>query len=275
VKILLVSLTFILNGAFDSLKGQTLVNPVVEFKFNGDLSDSKNNVSNALNYGASFTTNRFGIVNSALKYTGTGGYAKIAGLNNVLNGATELTISGWYLFSTPAPNSPYHWATGFKTASPSIGLGVFVDGSPNYGIGVHEGTTGDVYTNARMTNLLNSWNQIVLVLKVNSLPALYLNGVAQTWAAPGSPQAPTALSAPIQFNSDYGLGVQFMDGGVDFGASRNNSYGAISDLKFYTAALNNNQVQNLYTNESIPEPSAFSLLAVGLGVVLRRRRRTV
>jgi hypothetical protein len=47
------------------------------------------------------------------------------------------------------------------------------------------------------------------------------------------------------------------------------------DMRIYDRALSSTEVSNLYTTESVPEPSALSLLAVGLGVVLRRRRRTV
>ena len=35
------------------------------------------------------------------------------------------------------------------------------------------------------------------------------------------------------------------------------------------------KVDNLSVSLTVPEPSALSLLAVGLGLVLRRRRRTV
>jgi hypothetical protein len=46
------------------------------------------------------------------------------------------------------------------------------------------------------------------------------------------------------------------------------------DMRIYDKALNSSEVSNLYAAESVPEPSALSLLAVGLGgwAMTRRRR---
>jgi hypothetical protein len=47
------------------------------------------------------------------------------------------------------------------------------------------------------------------------------------------------------------------------------------DMRIYNRALSSAEITQIYAAESVPEPSALSLLAVGLGVVLRRHRRTV
>jgi hypothetical protein len=47
------------------------------------------------------------------------------------------------------------------------------------------------------------------------------------------------------------------------------------DMRIYDRALSSTEVSNLYTKESVPEPSALSLLAVGLGgLAMMRRRRS-
>ena len=48
----------------------------------------------------------------------------------------------------------------------------------------------------------------------------------------------------------------------------------IDDVSIYNRALNSAEVATLYANESVPEPSALSLLVIGLGglAMIRRRR---
>jgi hypothetical protein len=47
------------------------------------------------------------------------------------------------------------------------------------------------------------------------------------------------------------------------------------DMRIYDRALSSTEVSNLYATESVPEPSALSLLAVGLGgLAMMRRRRS-
>jgi hypothetical protein len=51
----------------------------------------------------------------------------------------------------------------------------------------------------------------------------------------------------------------------------------VNELRIYNTALTAQEITTSYASGAnvIPEPSALSLLAVGLGVVLRRRRRAV
>ena len=53
--------------------------------------------------------------------------------------------------------------------------------------------------------------------------------------------------------------------------------GMVNELRIYNTALTAQEITTSYASGAnvIPEPSALSLLAVGLGVVLRRRRRAV
>jgi len=98
----------------------------------------------------------------------------------------------------------------------------------------------------------NSW-QHVAVTKQGSSWTLYFNGDMKISVDSG-------LSSFDKNN--YFL---FNSGGWQYQFN-----GQVSEMVIYDRALSSSEVRQL-----VPEPSALSLLAVGLGIVLRRRRRTV
>jgi hypothetical protein len=235
---------------------------VAEYNFNGTLSESTGNLSAASNHGTYFTADRFGNVNGALGFSGSQ-YATISGLGSFLSGKSSASVSGWYLFNSGRFTSGFMvTAPGQEGITPSLGIEVSAWGY----LGGYMGVWYDVYTTAQPQQ--SAWHQITSVINQGSQPTLYLDGVEQPWM---SPWVPSSLSNPIpSFTSDYGLGARIENGNPVYF-----SRGGIDDLQFYDSALSSLQVSQIYTQQLIPEPSALSLLAVGLGgLALVRRRRS-
>ena len=98
----------------------------------------------------------------------------------------------------------------------------------------------------------------------NNMIAYYLDGNLQGSVALGANSA-SGLQA---VNNYIGRSQYNADGG--FG-------GKVNEFRIYNRALTGSEISTSYVNgvNIVPEPSALSLLAIGLGVVLRQRRRTV
>jgi hypothetical protein len=91
------------------------------------------------------------------------------------------------------------------------------------------------------------------------LSSVYLNGVLQTNNAYAvNVDIMNTIPSPLYFSSE--------------GATANIT---IDDVRIWDRSLSNTEVAALYATERIPEPSALSLLAVGLGgLAMMRRRRS-
>jgi hypothetical protein len=247
-------------------KAQSLPSPVANFSFNNTYADATGALGNATAYGTYFTTNRFGDLNSAVGFSGSQ-YARISGLGSLLSGAPTITIAGWYLVNS-GKGFPLSYSSGFientnlgEGVSPAIRL--WVAGDPNNGIQGNMGRWSDVYTTT--TFPMGDWAHLTMVLQENATPLIYMNGHELTWIT-----AP-ANFVPITFASDYGVGVDIVNG-QPFWATY--SIGAVSDLKFYDDAFTAQQVQTLYNVESVPEPSTYALLLMtSAGALSWARRR--
>ena len=104
--------------------------------------------------------------------------------------------------------------------------------------------------------------------------------LSNPWQSP-NPLAPPFFTShgPISWNTDQENLIHIIDDGSAiklfvnnleiFNVTTDYSVGSYVGFSVFDSFLNNVEIK------SVPEPSALSLLAVGLGVVLWRRRRTV
>jgi len=110
----------------------------------------------------------------------------------------------------------------------------------------------------------NEWINITFVYENNpNTITFYLNGIINSNLVGSSTIFPNTTDTQFIINARTTSPLVNNAGGLGI----NGSY---KDIFIYDRALSSSEVAQL-----VPEPSALSLLAVGLGVVLRRRRRTV
>ena len=241
------------------------------YSFNGTLLDTTDGLNQMVNYGTTFSPGPIP-GQSALAFS-NGQYGAIRGLGSKINDA--VTVSAWYKFD-PGLMAPLEYGSGFKAVMYS---GTLPDGSnPCFRINaqISQGQSmvhfqlnlGD--SNFPLQNpsfLVESdvWNYITLAVQAGSNPAwrFYVNGVLCDSGANGVPSS-------LNFGYDYGVGSTIEAGTAYWGTFSN---GGMANLAFYDRALDSLEVTELFAIESIPEPSALSLFAVGLcGLVIFRRR---
>ena len=70
--------------------------PIFFFPFNGNTIDETGNGNDAINYGATLTTDRFGNENSAYYFDGVSNFMEIIPKSEELKNMTDFTISLWY-----------------------------------------------------------------------------------------------------------------------------------------------------------------------------------
>ncbi|MDY0170122.1 MAG: SUMF1/EgtB/PvdO family nonheme iron enzyme [Thermoguttaceae bacterium] len=115
--------------------------------------------------------------------------------------------------------------------------------------------------------LPNDWYFVALRYDepANSLKA-FLQGASDVW----NPSTLTIASVPEEFNdlTNFTLGVDYSGIG-----GRDGFDGMIDGARFYTTALSDAELEALFFQFSVPEPSTFVLLLVGLcGLLVRRNR---
>ena len=71
---------------------------VAYWPFNGNANDESGNGNNGINYGATATSDRNGITNSALSFNGSGNYISVP-YSNTIGVQQEITISFWVYFN--------------------------------------------------------------------------------------------------------------------------------------------------------------------------------
>jgi len=260
--------------ASSCLKASTLdIGLVANYKFNGDYSDSSQARNNLLpSVGAALVTDRFGNNNSAMKSSNQS-YAQSTS-NISVSGVSSRTVSIWaksldanrdfsYAYwggwnSQRADGAGGNWAISYLPwkitqpwrAYPEDKSGnIYVDG--NYWVYL---TTTDPL------DISGSWHNLVYTYDNNNMASsVYLNGVLQANNA-------SSTNMEIMNTVDSPIHIGSPDASFDV---------SIDDMRIYNRALSSSEVATLYATESVPEPSALSLLAVGLGgLALMRRRRS-
>jgi hypothetical protein len=203
---------------------------IAEYTFDNTFNNVNGNAPFASNAGTSFTTNRNGSSNSAIKINNSGTIATIAGLPD---GSSARSISVWAKIDVL--NNQINYVFHYGNSASGNGL-------------AFRPTTTLYFANAAAnlettdSNSINTWVHYVCTYD-GTTAKVYKNGVLFS-------------SGAKVFNTVNDSNI-FKLGTAETGAT---SYfnGAIDDLKIYNYELTAAQVGQLYTNNSLLSSSDFS-----------------
>jgi hypothetical protein len=230
VSLLLVGLGLAVNGYSQSFLTNGLV---AYYPFNGNANDASGNGNSGTVDGATLTTDRFGIPNSA--YYFNGGSSDII-IPETLFGPTNQawTISVW-ITTDNGPYSAQQEAFNKSSVNGEMDMGI-VTGQIFFA--VHTASQSWVSTFAPL--LTNSTIHVVGVYKRGQNISLYINGVLQD-SVPVSNENLWVSAFPL--NSSLGS-YHYAGGPYEW------FRGKLDDFRVYTRALSTSEVQQLYAYES-------------------------
>ncbi|MFT3918988.1 LamG-like jellyroll fold domain-containing protein [Cloacibacterium sp.] len=207
-----------------SFKTKTMA-PIAEYKFDNTLNNTKGTRPFADNSGISFVDDRFGAVNKAMHINGTGTSATITDLPA---GNSSRTISFWIKpTQINATNDLFSYGLGLGDR---VYFGSFY---PNYII--NNATPNSLVYNT--TTEVGVWKHLVYMYNESTKVAkIYVNGVL---GASGTFTTWNAFS-----NNVFNLGSLL-------GATTGKYVGAYDDLKIYPRTLSDNEVEILYSSETL------------------------
>jgi serine/threonine protein kinase len=211
---------------------ESLTNGLVAYyPFNGNANDAVG-TNNGTVYGATLTTDRFGLTNTAYRFNGTSWVQLPDGILPVA--ALEFTLSVWVL----ADSRPYTKMGIVGQTSRKGECGISTEGC---GVKLQYSGFQNIFTNLMFTN---KWSQIVETYRQGQYVQLWVNGsLIQSNAIPDEIMyhEPT-----FPLNSSIG--------NYDFAPAPYYGFkGAIDDVRIYNRALSSAEVQRLYAYESDPQ----------------------
>lgn len=219
---------------------------VAFYRFNGNANDSSGNGNNGTVLRGNYIADRFGNPSSAFQNPDpvpSWGWAVDTGIANQY--ASNFTISAWFKIAVSNDSILVTYGSAglvdpFIAVVGTTNTGGYLDFRLTPG-------TDLVYTNTSLAN--SSWHLAVATL-TNGIASLYYDGslVQQVSGA-----AVTTYS---------GQSWKLAPGPCSF-----------DDVSIYNRALSSNDVAQLYSTQSVPEPSTSLLVLSGLGGLFLIRRR--
>jgi Concanavalin A-like lectin/glucanases superfamily len=247
------------------LQAATLdVGLIAHYTFDGNKNDSSGNNFNFETYTG--TNYYYGGSNLALVAT-TYGADK---LNSITSSSVYLDGSTTLRANIPPPpypnNNSWTWSVWLKPTQ--LGVDRFILSRTDFlndwtinpvlastGLNSAFITNDNLYSTTSLSE--NVWSHIVVTSDQDGTRCFYFDG---------------------NIDAQSGSHVLYQDLGVfNIGALQNSPgfQGYVDDVRIFNRALSASEVSNLYATESVPEPSGFSLLVVGLsGLSILRRRRS-
>jgi hypothetical protein len=222
---------------------------VGHYEFSGNASDSLNNLQTSVS-GGSFVADRFMNDSSAFRFQGYGDQIEATG-SLIPYGSQARTISVWAK------------ADDYLRDGKVIVLGSFSSGNLGDVFGLITRPDWTVWANGFAyevtgTQMDLSWHNHILTYDSSAINYFY-DGI---------------LVGSAQWTIDTYNSVLSM-GSIDGDPSGYYFHGSVDDVRLYNRSLSNTEAAALYANESVPEPSALSLLGIGLsGLAMMRRRRS-
>jgi hypothetical protein len=211
---------------------------VAYYPFNGNANDISGNGNNGVVFGATLTSDRFGIADSAYYFGGNGHYILVAPSAS-LNITGDLTIAAWVDLSSSSVNANAVIFSDMLEHSPHDG----------YSFRLWDGNKLRLFCGGQSllatTPLeVDVWTHVAVVLS-GTTATTYINGELDS---SGGVAAPTSSSV-----------------NPTIGASAQQAYGwngEIDDITVYNRALSTTEISELA--HVVPEPTFPALLGVGV-----------
>jgi hypothetical protein len=236
---------------------------VAYFPFEGNAIDASGNGHNGAFFGTTnFGVDRFGNSNSCLSLAGAQGIGSGVDVPS-LDSLPYLpaTYSAWFLITSfpPPPSGGLSVMTlvGREACNEQADGALVICSDPSakltnsliYFAGGSDATTG-------WTPPTNKWCQLVLTLSSNGAANFYLDGT--NLAGPGSASTGVAEDFRIGASGGSGCGYEYVWNGL------------IDDVRIYSRALSNAEIQELYQYEAVPctSQSAVAIATVTNGFVI-------
>ena len=197
--------------------------------FNGNAYDMSGNNHNGTVLGATLTNDRFGNPNSAYSFNGTNNYILVPGLTST---SKSYTFSLWVKPSGESRQFEYLFDTQFGRLV--IGWQTSVAGY----IGFFDG--GAAWQTFGNTPTGTNWRHVVITFDNSSATAkLYIDNVQ---SGTSRPYTSRDISGSIAIGSAYNYGGGFFKGTID-------------DYRIYNRALSASEIQSLFNENIVPEPT--------------------
>ena len=269
--ILFIALSFLLGNQFLFSQVPSYV-PTIGlvgyWPFSGNANDASTNGNNGTVNGASLTTDRNGVANSAYSFNGNSGIS--IPHSTSLNIASSSTFSFWLKYNSLSNGFNLVFKKGIVGGCPNSGYYFAYDGIPGpaykcFGYGVPGNCSGI----SDSSYLDNQWHNIVVVYNLQN-SQIYFDGILQDGDANNN------INQPI-FNTSEPLVIGYYNGPY----SGNSWNGLIDDIGIWNRALTAQEIANLYTSCvspaaptgaltqtfcASPAPTVASLTATGTGI---------
>jgi hypothetical protein len=218
---------------------------VAYYPLNGNANDASGNGNNAAASNTANDTDRFGKSNSSFYFNGSTSELSIA--KPLLDFGRDYTVSLWFKFKDPRlQNQPLVFS-----ANRTPALGIMYNDAPtapnvinwSVGIGTAGGWTASDVHGDKTNYAAGQWYQLVF-RKNGSAYSLFLNGVLESAAG---------IAMDFQFN--VGLDFGFLSGSPSY------LNGSLDDIRIYSRALADGEVEELYAYEANLGPNVEGLVA--------------
>ncbi len=225
---------------FDASGQSWMTNGLVAYyPFNGNANDAAGTNNGVVN-GATLTTNRFGISNSAYYFNGTNNYIELASSTNVF-GSKDYSISLWFN-SLALPNFSIPSQAACCLISKGQNNFELLTGSSTSALGMHflpRSASGNDWNTPASTYQTNVWQNVIAIYKPSTTNVyVFLNGSNLILSGPSL--------TPIGLDKTNSARLGFRtDGTLPF-------KGSISSVRIYNRALSTSEVSQLYATESMP-----------------------
>ncbi len=202
---------------------------VAYYPFDGIPNDASGNGNNGIVNGATLTIDRFGNSNQAYSFNGTDNYIAVNQNSTLELGSGDFTVSAW--IKTSSPNFARVVSKGECFSS---GWQIGQDGKIE--VSIQSPPNGPLYMHSNLNNYSDGHWHFILFKRENGSIQIYGDGVKD-----GNP-----LSFPYSLtntNARLTIGRCDASGGACDDAFFN---GAIDDIRIYTRALSETEIQQLY-----------------------------
>ena len=264
---LLVAVGLIGNASAQAPSGD-LANGLVGFwALNGTTQDSSSFNNTGTGYDLRLASDRFGNANSAYYFDGTSSYIDLGNQPQYNFGASNFTLSSWVLSGPKQIDFTTYIIGKYTAPAPSsYGLGTAVTAPDVYAYSFLNDINSLERTVTSFQSIQNKqWHSVIATYERNSNLTVYIDGVLGGTTDISMLQGEQSNTTSLVIggiNSNSIFGPQLFEG-------------CISDVGIWNTALSSSQVSQLYTIQSVPEPSAYALFAfgtIGMLMVMRRKK---